>query len=247
MILKITNQCHMGCTHCMEDARPDGQHMTREVFEASLQFIQVLQPVAVLVSGGEPTDHPDTLGYLQELFKVYPKKQTIILSNGLFLAEKPELARKILSLNVDIQVVNDQRYYPRKVKGIRHKHLRYFDHMAGGMVPLGRAKESGYAPTRVGPMCFNLRSVMRSQPVGLWDAVKLLELGRIPGITPKMCFPCVTPDGGITVGETVFCHRIGTIYDDFNALSANVRTMKCNRCGLIDGMSTMHRGAIGEL
>ena len=39
MLIQITNRCHMGCKHCMQDASPKGKHMTDETFDANLQQI----------------------------------------------------------------------------------------------------------------------------------------------------------------------------------------------------------------
>lgn len=39
MLLKITEKCSMGCTHCMNNATPDGQHMSEKVFDDSLDFL----------------------------------------------------------------------------------------------------------------------------------------------------------------------------------------------------------------
>lgn len=33
MLLKITEACSMGCSHCVNDAKPDGEHMTLKVLE----------------------------------------------------------------------------------------------------------------------------------------------------------------------------------------------------------------------
>ena len=36
MLVKITNYCSMGCSHCLEDSTVAGKHMTRETFLAAL-------------------------------------------------------------------------------------------------------------------------------------------------------------------------------------------------------------------
>ena len=38
MLIKLTNKCTMGCAHCMEDAREDGDVMTMEAFKRAVLF-----------------------------------------------------------------------------------------------------------------------------------------------------------------------------------------------------------------
>lgn len=39
MLVEVTYACKMGCTHCLSDCKPDGEHMTLEVFEDVLKFM----------------------------------------------------------------------------------------------------------------------------------------------------------------------------------------------------------------
>ena len=39
MIISITEKCRMGCSHCIDDARPDSdKFMTLETFKKALAF-----------------------------------------------------------------------------------------------------------------------------------------------------------------------------------------------------------------
>ena len=40
MLVEVTYACKMGCTHCLSDCKPDGEHMTLEVFEDVLSKIR---------------------------------------------------------------------------------------------------------------------------------------------------------------------------------------------------------------
>lgn len=40
MMLKITERCAMGCTHCMNNAKKDGKDMELGVFADALQFLR---------------------------------------------------------------------------------------------------------------------------------------------------------------------------------------------------------------
>jgi MoaA/NifB/PqqE/SkfB family radical SAM enzyme len=138
MLVKITTQCSMGCTHCMEDALPQGEHMSLEVFEKALSFIAKCYPGVriVMLSGGEPTEHPDILKII-ELVKEW---NVVLLSNGLFYTGP--LKDSILDSGIAIQVYNDSRYYPKKVAPINHPNVIYADKI-NLMSPFGRAKKNG--------------------------------------------------------------------------------------------------------
>jgi MoaA/NifB/PqqE/SkfB family radical SAM enzyme len=61
MILVITDKCSMGCTHCLSDCKPDGQHITLEQFKQNLEFaLRTIgrNPQILILSGGEPFEHP---------------------------------------------------------------------------------------------------------------------------------------------------------------------------------------------
>lgn len=58
MILMITNKCRMNCSHCMNFSSNDGQHMKVDVIGKSLEFIKEIKPNMLIISGGEPTEHP---------------------------------------------------------------------------------------------------------------------------------------------------------------------------------------------
>lgn len=49
MLIQITNRCHMGCKHCMQDASPKGKHMTDETFGQVMDFCMEAGPVVVNV------------------------------------------------------------------------------------------------------------------------------------------------------------------------------------------------------
>ena len=53
LLLQITTQCFEGCSHCMANASPEGEHMDKETVRASLNFIHRLKTMNVQVTGGE--------------------------------------------------------------------------------------------------------------------------------------------------------------------------------------------------
>ena len=232
MLVKITTQCSMGCTHCMEEALPTGEHMPLETFKRILPFIEKCYGGIriIMLSGGEPTEHPDILKII-ELVKDW---NVILLSNGLFYSGP--LKDPILDSGIAIQIYNDPDYYPTRVEPIKHPNV-LFAARINLLSPFGRAKKNNLKCGRTSPLCFNLRSCVRAKRdfrEGLM-ALRLME---------KMCSPSIDVHGDVRAGESRFCHKIGTVESSFAELSNNLLFMKCNKCGLEDDLAPMYLKAI---
>ena len=243
MLIRVTNRCTMGCKHCMIDVSgPDGDHMSLDVFKQALDFVESCGVRVLTVSGGEPFDHPDIAKILELCAKFQERTSTIftICSNGLFALdeEKYRLAR---SYKLVIQVTNDQRYYGRNLSLIRHKFdlpFMCFENQIRTIVPCRRTRENKIASTRISPMCFNLRSVVRTH--GFKQGLLALEHYG------KYCTPSVNIDGGIVAGEADTCLRIGNVSMKPGDLTESVLGMHCSACGLQKNLSRIHMVAIGE-
>jgi hypothetical protein len=148
----------------------------------------------------------------------------LILSNGTFL-EDESYTKEILSFGHGIQVTNDPRFYPKKVKRINHPLIKYEDTIRQ-VSPFGRAIENGITITQKYPGCFNLRSVAEICKT-FSEAVRRLRF-----VAHRFCTPSINVDGTITVGETPFCSNIGTIHSADEELITNIKFMHCNYCGL---------------
>ena len=231
MLVKITTQCQMGCSHCMEEAMPVGEFMSLDVFQKTLAFMYNTYGgiKIIMVSGGEPTEHPE----IQKILELLKGWNVILLSNGLFW-ENQELRDMILAHDVMIQVYNDSRYYPRRVEPIHHSKVLYADKI-NLLTPFGRAR--GMRSDRMSPLCFNLRSLCRV----LRDFPEAVMNLRMNG---KMCSPSIDIHGNVIAGECRSCHKIGTVESSPEEILQNVLSMTCNRCGLEDNLSEFHLGAI---
>lgn len=151
MLIKITNFCSMGCSHCLEDSTVAGQHMTRETFLAALELTERLEglswergvPKILLISGGEATEHPDIEWFLETALAAGYRR--LLITNGMWL-DNPELRAKILRpdwTDLLIQVTNDPRFYPSAPKGIPTDDPRVmFVPSLTVLVTLGRLKRS---------------------------------------------------------------------------------------------------------
>jgi len=232
MLVRITDCCRMGCTHCMVEAHPDGEHMAMENFAKSIDLAKRIDLPVLMISGGEPLEHPEFF----EFAKLAKKniKLVLLLTNGMF-AEDEELTKRVLDLDLMIQITNDQRFYPKRVPKIIHPSVSYETHIRM-ITPLGRASEM--LSTKQAPMCYNLRSVVRAKK-NLQAGILLLRS------LEKFCSPSINTDGSIVAGESSLCHKIGTVDSSDQELAEALMHMQCNRCGLEDKLSQPHREAIG--
>ena len=237
VLVNLTTQCQMGCVHCMQDAEPQGEHMTIETFSKVKMFIEKIYKhiKIIMLSGGEPTENPflpDFISLLNNDWKV------ILLSNGLFLEQDSYLKNFILKSGVTLQIYNDERYYPQRVN-IPSELLPgiVFGDRINKLTPLGRAKKNKMLVDRMSPLCFNLRSAART----LQDFSEAVLALRLRG---KMCTPSIEVHGKVMAGESRFCFKIGTVESTEDDLLANLLSMECNLCGLEDNLSGVFKDLI---
>jgi hypothetical protein len=259
VLIKITNYCSMGCSHCMENSTVAGQHMTRETFLGALALTERLEgdawragvPRRILVSGGEATEHPDVEWFLETL--VSGGYDVILITNGMWL-DDPVLRAKILKpewSRLMVQVTNDPRFYPRQPASVPADDPRVvYVPTLSVLIPLGRMKparaRSGKdgVPVRKGPSSFNLRSLTRS----LGDvraALTMLRARAALGMAGN-CSPSISQDGTIVAGETSNCFPVGDVHSTAEQVTRALVSMQCNRCGLVDDLPQEHKIAIGE-
>ena len=237
MLVRITEKCDMGCNHCMINAGPNGQHMDKAVYEQTLKFIKSLSFPFIMMTGGEPFQHPSIVEYLEMAQK--QKIKIIVLSNGTFVDDE-ELREKIIKMGIPVQITNDPRYYPRKITIWDHDKFYYIDSILG-VSPFHRAVRNNIEITRLSPLCFNFRSFCRNPNIkDFKKAIHALRLQK------KMCTPSINIDGSIAAGESNACSIFGTIYDSNLALTNNLCELKCGNCGLYKDMPLEYLNAIGE-
>lgn len=237
MLLKITNVCRMECTHCLGSCEPTGTHMDMDTLIKSINMMKQLETKCILVSGGEPLEHPQFFEIIDILTKHFDKRLIIITSNGMFLSDE-RLRYKVSKLGINVQITNDERYYPQKIKKVIHPNFIYETHIRT-LVPLGRAKNM--PPINAKPSCFNFRSFNINNSFSLKQSVKLSEAKF------TFCKPCINVDGSISVGESTECATIGSVCDDIKTLEENLGKMRCNRCGQISHLPESYQKAIKML
>jgi len=253
VLVKLTNRCSLGCTHCSEDATPLGAHMTWETFEKTLDAVRRMEctmelfglPIFMLLSGGECTEHPDIVRMVKACIAC--DFCVTIITNGMWLSNRelraallrPEWTRPRLN----VQVTNDRRFYPQSPLQVIDDRVQYVTEIPQ-LIPIGRAARKQKTEKKA-PTSFNFRSLTRSFK-SFEKAVLTLRMQAYSGRVYGWCTPSIDVEGNVLAGETRFCHKIGTVDSSNEELTKAVLSMgTCNRCGLEDKLSPEHRRAIG--
>jgi MoaA/NifB/PqqE/SkfB family radical SAM enzyme len=250
MLIKITQQCGRGCSHCMEDSKArTGEHMKFDTFKDALRLTRDTEwpawrlgvPPLVLLSGGECTEHPQILRFINEVERV--GMLPLLITNGEWLADRT-LRSLILKekRNIRVQVTYDPRFYPGegppRVVDSRVLYVETLTHL----LPLGRmARRPGEAdkgiPLRASPSSADLRLLV-AQGMSFSQAVCFMRTRYASGQSQTgQCTPSINYDGTVHAGETRNCFVIGTVKSSNRELTEALRGMgSCNRCGLEDGL-----------
>ena len=248
LLLQITTQCLEGCSHCMANASPEGEHMTDEIFQASFNFIRRIKTMNVQVTGGEPTLHPDFFNICKRLCEIRVEAEmgmaVILDTNGSFIhdPEKTEQVKELVQ-NWDclIQVRTHPKYYPNYKEIIHNEKLKkitpYIFDDAINLIPFGRALENhkDLINWSAKPSCSNMFLLSRQ----VHSLVSIIHNMEANGF---YCKPMIATTGRVHVGETVTCRKIGTVWDSNDKIFTNLRQKKpCDKCGLVKNIPQQAR------
>ncbi len=254
MLIKVTNHCAAGCSHCMEDSTVAGKHMPIELFERALSFsfeVETLArqvtglPTSILLSGGECSGHPAFEGLIERVERrgMLP----VLITNGQWLANRA-LRERVLRPGrpIFVFVTSDPRFYPTPVTLDFADERVKIRHQVGSILPLGRAARRSLPDDQPlkGPISFNLRSLTRT----MGDIRQAIAWLRVRSMThgAGACTPSISDDGSIHAGDSRNCFSIGTIDSSCAELTRALIDMQCNRCGLVDRLTDEQKAAIGE-
>lgn len=251
MLISITEQCRMGCSHCMDNATPEGNHMTMDTFKKAVDFFNKYGSLAFIITGGEPTENPewlDMVKYAMEHTATLFGSIVILTTNGMNISGNPDIQEKLTRLlkmgsKLEIQVTSVEKYYPIKVD-LSEKFFK----QAGvsiareieDMYPLGRARDNNYPWDSKCSKCFNIRSATRVTK-NLQQSTLLL------GAKGKFCTPRINWNGDIKLGESRICPTVATIYDSNEVIINNICNFHCGICAEVNKQLTKTQlAAIGE-
>lgn len=253
MLIKVTNKCSMGCSHCMEDSTVQGEHMQETTFRKALDFARQAEakawqmgiPPMILLSGGECTEHPQIVEFVKIVFE--QKMIPLLLTNGMWL--NTDLREALLRpewSQMQVQITNDPEFYPQKPPVIDHAQLHYVGKLTH-LLPLGRItrkKNQASIPSRKAPTSFNLRSITRSTR-SFQDALAIIRARAAVGYSGH-CSPSISENGDVMAGESRNCYKVGTVDSSMSDITNALIGMQCNKCGLVKNLTMEQKRAIGE-
>lgn len=247
MLIRITNKCDMQCSHCfIKTTTGDDKHMDINTLNNVCSYIEEVKPAMILISGGEPTQHPYFIHVLDRILEVARDDIKIMLiSNGYFL-ENEELKREIYKRPIILQVSNDSRYYPKRINVTNEdcERINYIDRIQD-LYPLGKANNSDLKNnigSFTGPKCYNVRVLAKKSVSNMRELVNKMERQMF-----KFCYMSIDFDGTVRGGESDYCYSLGNVADGASTVFKNLKNMHiddCKACGLIDKMNPIYKAQL---
>ena len=249
MLLRVTEKCEEMCSHCMIDANPRGTAIDLETFREVYDFLQRTKPKVLLISGGEPTTHPNIVGICMILKRSNPDSLVSMLSNGSFIFDDYKVAsvKTIMNAGVSVCVRTHQEFYPSYKKVLSKKHdfyamgCEFFDGGIDALSRLGRAKDSHPDFKTKGAQCANTVLAAKQSPnERVW--LDMLEYGA-----KNYCKPSIGVDGTIYAGETQWCAPLGHVRDatleSIYERAKKFNPKSCNKCRGLEKIKDLNRAA----
>ncbi len=225
----------MGCRHCLQCSTAREQHMDRSTWLKAISIAKLSKATCLMVSGGEPTDHPYWEEWVDEACTRF--NIVTLATNGLWLLDehKVEGVRIMLKFlrNLFIQVTSVPGIYSRHeevVSAFNKAHLPRTVLHDGKLhiKALGRAAKNEpfvtEAKTSKGTTsCFS--SAVMSAQLPYLSAVRELEsMGKI-------CHPLIDWRGDMHWSESWKCPAFANVFDTFLDIQRKAHAWRpCGRC-----------------
>lgn len=229
MVIDITQHCTLRCPHCMQNAGPErNEMMSKDTFIKALQFAKDIGSKVIMISGGEPTSHPEFLDFLKiALNKLHCGFLSVsVLSNGTFIrdhsftekfaqiaADKPGFFLQLTSFK-GLYTNYDEMHKPNLKALILFKGKAILCDNSNDiqMKPLGRACEGKCyeEAKRVNgfPSCINAALTLAQT-----QQTEDVKIGELMERYRRFCPPVVGWDGSIRLGEAEQCKVIANILE----------------------------------
>lgn len=256
MLISITEQCRMGCPHCMDNATPEGNHMSMDTFRDAIEFFNKYGGIECIITGGEPTENPMWIKMVR-----YALEHThgstgsniahvTLTTNAMNITNNRDIQNYLMLLmqkyngKLSVQVTHVKGLYPIDVD----LSDAFFSCSSvavcteiEAMYPLGRARENNLPWQSKCSKCFNIRSAVRTYK-SLNVATFLLATKM------KFCTPRINWNGDVKLGESRICPTVCSIYDDNETIIRNICNFKCGGCDIINkSLPKNYLEAIGEI
>jgi len=224
--------------------------MSLDNFQQAIRFANQSSAKILIISGGEPTSHPQFGEFLTYASKMF-NGGIVVTTHGMYISEPTGCDWFSVFPEIQFQITNDDRYYPVKIdkEAIKYveatfKNVVFCDRIGGDIYPQGRAIRYLDITHRnskcKGTKCFNLRSISNHQSTsGFTEVISILESQG------RFCTPSINIDGSIAMGESNQCSTVGTIYQPMSKLYEAITSSQCNDCLMLNKLTPLHWNAIG--
>lgn len=253
MLVELTYACNMGCTHCLSDCKPDGEHMSIDTFKDILKFMVDHTIPTWMFSGGEMFEHPEILTMLDMIEsahkdicnKIHMKLPVSFITNGRELVRNKTIYNAVADMQkrlgksyVLIQVTDDPRFYPdplsnkekywlKKLNAIINTVPNNPNDKTSCLYPQGRALTNFPDANwnTVGPKCANCVLLAKQK-----SSASFTDLVNYLFSINKLCTPVIAPNGDIKIGESALCPAVASIYQTDAKIMNGIRHCNCHKC-----------------
>ena len=134
-IVEITSRCNLPCPICLANATAKGTDMTLAQLVFALDSLRRAEggsQTPIQFAGGEPTLHPELIGFIRQAHAMGFRKMEVD-SNGLLLAQQADLAEKLRAAGLtgvylqldglddkDQVFIRGRNLFPEKLKAIEN-------------------------------------------------------------------------------------------------------------------------------
>ena len=226
MLIQITNMCNFACRHCMQDSGAHGEHITPQLMRNALLFAKAIDSKMLVISGGEPTLHPDFLSYVDEVCTKF-RSASVATNGSWLLKDSPnhEIGKRLVRMldthdNLFIQVCSVPGLYQNSdeiTKIFKEKFPEdgpyqsrvFIANKIEAMCALGRAAsdeeclEKAKYESKTTTSCFSSAVVGAQLP--LKEAIFALE------VRGKFCHPMIDCQGHVRWSESRTCPFFGQL------------------------------------
>lgn len=244
MLIQITNRCQEGCAHCMQNSLPDSPHMDINTFKKSLQFASFLNTQVYIITGGEPTEHPQFFEFCKlldnHIRKSKQKACFMVTSNGTWypaLKDEVERLSKLKSY-MGMQVYTNPKWYKDADFIIEHRNgLQRIPKVIldssdiRSMQDLGRARFNEQAQAEIDSSPYYMSCLN-----GHLMFIQASPMYRLKGLVRPglLCRPLVDFNGDVHLSESWLCPSFGNVNTDMmTTIFSNLQHSKpCCKCKL---------------
>lgn len=235
MVIKITEKCSMNCSHCMNNALPSGKHMSFDTFKEVIAFQQQYGTMFCILSGGEPTEHPEFENFLIYAIDTLPYCIVTVTTNGVWMQDNYDFVKHVwekYDKHVMFQVTSVPEYYPELIDTtlpvFKLPNVIVCDKIEA-MYPQGRALTNNLPWKSNGSKCVNIR--LMAHQVGFRGLRGMLNVMAAHGF---FCTPHITISGDIKLGESDLCPAASNIYKEEHEIIDDILNFRCHQCDFIN-------------